>query len=1790
MNTSETAQKSKMPQINVIHVPNPFEPSSRVITSVDWTLGKLVSDYVPEGLDAENAVVNLSHTSGDPDSLWDKSPSPGEAITVVEIPQGSGGNSKSILRVVAFAAISAASAGLAAPAAGALGFTSSFAVGVAQVGISMAGAALVNAILPPPSPLDNASVDDSPSYGVNGAIQTAGQGGAIPLTYGKFRQAGTVVSSYADPILEGGDSQVLNMMIAIGEGDLTDVTDLEINDQPLENFTNLSYAVKLSRDPERVPAKWNLVYSDYEGTETGNLGAPINNGLFTTRSHNITPAHDDWSYVSSVEPVSRLRMDFIAPAFYYTDKNGKFNASEVDMRIQYEVNNSGLWLDVPSNNAQLNGVGGLFHYDYDYIDPSVVNTLEARRVLDKITGVLVSGDTVDWNADPRDGVGVISRTIVWGEGLLAVHRSPGDVNQQTFVVGLAYTDGAEEILDGSLQSDYTTFIGQRASTTRWSITTPRLTADGSLADVRIRMQRRYEDESPNNTDVQETIVLNHTVEIVDRELGYSGTAMLALRIRMDDQLSSVPKITFLNHGRVIGEHDGSNWAQATNNDNPAWICADLLRQEHTGDVPERFYDLNSIRQWAAFCGTNNLKFNGVFDVAGSNLWTNLTTVARAGRANVLPIGTKITFIIEQEYAPSMIFGNGNIIEGSFQSSWLPTSGRANHIDVAYYDEDNDYKETTVRVGESTVPQGKRRVSAVKAFGVTNVEQATREGTLMLNKSKLIRRAVNFETTIEGLAAIPGDHVTVQNDYALWAYSGRTLGVIGSTVTLDQEVDVNGTGWLFSVFVPGTKSFETRNVTQGANLSEIVLSTAIGGMTPNENLNWAIGKTANSGKSFVVTGVEFGSTILSRKISALEYDPNAYRDDTIAAYPDSPSLLNTYIGQVQNLRSYDYYRSEGGSTKGYVQLTWEVPNKGVYDGAKIYHSVNGGRLEQIGVVSAGLTNWSREYSIGDSLFFKVVASSNNGFRAPYSKAPVTQIVVDLQEDILPPYNFRISNETNKVVLSWTNNDIAENDYVEIYRSTTSDVSTARMLDRGRGETYTDYVSGNQPLYYWLTHSRYSNLKSSRSMYIGPQQVFTEGVIAEEIDWDSLSGEGFDAVNQLLRDTLPLDVHSGGISDIRITTGTAPGSIELVGNVFYHPLGRKKFLVNDPVIVQTPFVDGNIQEPFFLMWSQVPATTRFTGWVSDGTTDNHFAVIYDAQLDIWHAIDSTNQRFLFQPDGEDSIIAMGMKKTQETGSGIDTLISYLTSNDNLPEDGATSTHTFVQPNRPLHGDVEGGLRKFDVWFDTSRGKLQHYWNDTNWVVVRDEALTTALSSISQRESLLDGSVDLTVSNTSPSNPKENDFWMLEDHTQPQRWDGNSWVDASGNLVLQAIINASSAEALADGKVKTFFEDSDATVAPVPTALGDLWYQDDTGKTFRSNDGLTWGEVFSDDYSYLPDRSPLPDPNFNLATSGKKTWEQLRTSDYGEVTFEPVGLDGSGACVLTLNTDASLSSGDYEQISVASTQYFPANPNDAYFMSINCRTEGMDISNTSVDTGYGSGVIFYDKNKEEVSRQPRSRLRAQIDNYELQNGPTNDQTVRMDSIAWVRPYLYLYTRFYDAANPVKKVYVTNVDFNRGIKDDALGNNSVTELKSGHTVYDSVAVPALTEKTIYTVLDGNLIDVPEGLSGHYIKARVTLDWTHLIASASVPIIMSLTLSMVVNGVSRVVPRPGRNIFNRRLIEATDTPYEPFQYEYIFDSPDAGSKVGAILDAKMEPEDGVSTASVARFRDVNISLELVKK
>lgn len=1154
------------PTIEVIRIVNPFNPRERVNEKLDWAPNKTVAEYFP--VYQADLVVSINGKIIPAEEHALTRLAPGDNLVICPVPAGGGGGGKGIFRLVAMIAVSMVAPQLATSLYTSMGGTFVAAnamtvIGAMTVGITVAGAMLVNALLPPPKPASAggaATQEMSSSYGIDGAKNTSVEGAIVPVIYGTFRTGGNMINAYVE---NTGDTQMLYVRFVLSEGEVASISGFQINDQPLDQFNGGTSGIVI--DTRRGTSD-QAVMDWFADTIRPNS---LNSELATA-----------WTTYTT-DDIDQFRVDIACPQglFAVDTGSGATVSRSVTLEIEYSVHDAGSWVSLNDSNTHLGTRKATA------VATRTVSTVTSGGYTTrKLSDIDLSGLSWTWAEAPNSAwAGAMYQSQANGAAITDYGAISELKNSADLVITPITVDA-----EGAGTYQITSYVNinksaivvkdAKQSAVRRSFKSPRLAR--SKYDIRIRRTTA----KSTATTVSEAVFVSDVNEILLEDLALPYTAMMGAKLKLGDQISGLPKVTALVEGIMVYENHPSNttgeyaWYYRQSG-NPAWIVWDILTNTRygAGMNPNRL-DLAAWREFSQHCIDNNLTWNGPID-AQSNVWDACQMVLRVGHAQLVGVGTRYTVVIEKASTPVMMFSVANMVEGSFKETWLPITDRANEIEVTYFDKLDNYKQRTVKVYDPAALAAGRpaRSSSITLYGVVDYETAFKEGYLQLNLNRYILQTVEFSAPLESIGCTVGDLIYVQHDMPQWGFAGRTAaGSTSSVIQLDRTVTMlpgkqyklllmvdaiqraSGTvGYITgnSVFLSGydgsnvkrfkfgeidrqvvstfytgssygivlddvsgitsggeyslwdTDVLEERDIVNTSTTTAVVIAQSTFTQAPGQFVNWMFGEVTKMKKPFRVRAIS-GSGDYHRDITAIEYNATVY-DGPNAIPTQNYSSLDAGVGPVAFTSiTEDLFQSGTG-----YRVTTTVhfaPTQDSFWRASVYARVNSEQNFTL-LTSDSTGQASIDLDEGDVVEFKVVPRDSLGAVAS-EKNTLYTLPYTVLGKLAPPHDvtgLTVSIVPGNLLLKWNANDEIDVAGYEVRLGSSWDSSTLIVTDyAGTSFLVPSHEIG---LYTFLvraidTGGRKSNIPAAASIVLSrPQSVTgfdcTQNLDRIEFRWDA-----------------------------------------------------------------------------------------------------------------------------------------------------------------------------------------------------------------------------------------------------------------------------------------------------------------------------------------------------------------------------------------------------------------------------------------------------------------------------------------------------------------------------------------------------------------------------------------------------------------------------------------------------------------------------------------------------------------
>lgn len=616
----------------VVHSPHPFVAGvNRRVLAPAWTPGDTVAELIERaGIRAHQPLVVAIGSRILTREDWGRvCPQPGDLITVRAAVQD-GGDSNKVLRSVLTIAIMAAAPGLAAGMLGA--GASKLAIGFTAGLISVGGAYLVNAILPPPQPyLGGAQDAESPTYELAGGRNRSRLYEPLPLVIGRhiiFPDLGA--REYTEFV---GEEQYLYQVFNFGLSDLA-LSDMRIGQTPLESYEDVETELagsngKVTKFPSNVDtvAGAELTYDAGWVTRTSSLDA------------------------------TALAIDLAGLLFYTGDRG--LEPRTIIFEVQYRLVGSGTWLNWPDPPASAPPGIQIHSRGREWVAGSVVATQfvnQPRRLWRaKIFVPGPDGEPGSGNDGPA-----ISDTEYWEElthyiWIRSGSRAP---IRRTYRRGVSA--GQYEVRVRRSLPDETDV--RATSDVSWAqLRTYQPDPGDYSGQVRLAMVAKATGQLSGSVDAFNAIAQAHCE-------AWNGSAWVRTA-------TSNPAWWF--RWMAKGQADANG------------------RRLFGALLPDARIDLEGLKDWGAWCEDKGLQVNLVFDSA-MTVDEMLSIIARCGRATVSWATGKLGVVWDAAAQPAVaVFGMGNIVRNSFDVDYA-TGKLAEEVVGTFINPDLDWQPDTVR--------------------------------------------------------------------------------------------------------------------------------------------------------------------------------------------------------------------------------------------------------------------------------------------------------------------------------------------------------------------------------------------------------------------------------------------------------------------------------------------------------------------------------------------------------------------------------------------------------------------------------------------------------------------------------------------------------------------------------------------------------------------------------------------------------------------------------------------------------------------------------------------------------------------------------------------------------------------------------------------------------------------------------------------------------------------------------------------------------------------------------------
>ncbi len=230
--------------IQLVIVRNPFDVTKREAQEVVCRAGIPLRSYFNE---PGRWQYSINGMLCEPDAV----PVDGDCVVVVPHVEGK------VFGMILSVGLSFLTAGIAGGA-----ILGGLSVGwrmVTAIAIGMIGGSLVSRLNRPR--IDMSNTEQSQTYGWGGTSTLTGQGHPLAITYGAMKSGGVLLSRH---IISDGARQYLHLLYCAGEGELQDIRNIRINENPISNYKDVRVDIRLGTNDQAVIPNFADSYADQQ--------------------------------------------------------------------------------------------------------------------------------------------------------------------------------------------------------------------------------------------------------------------------------------------------------------------------------------------------------------------------------------------------------------------------------------------------------------------------------------------------------------------------------------------------------------------------------------------------------------------------------------------------------------------------------------------------------------------------------------------------------------------------------------------------------------------------------------------------------------------------------------------------------------------------------------------------------------------------------------------------------------------------------------------------------------------------------------------------------------------------------------------------------------------------------------------------------------------------------------------------------------------------------------------------------------------------------------------------------------------------------------------------------------------------------------------------------------------------------------------------------------------------------------------------------------------------------------
>lgn len=806
-------------------------------------------------------------------------------------------------------------------------------------------------------PKTTSDLSSSNTYGFSGITNGTRIGAPIPVVYGDHRVGGQLIGAY---VKTEADSDVLHMLFAVSEGQILGMTSIEINEQPIANYTGVSFDLRTGLNAQTTIG----LFGD-KALTTFDAAAALTTSFitYTTAGSNLNGFE--------------LKLVFPGGLFRIDGASGVLLNASVAVEVDYKLSAAGSWTTGPRvtytdsrrtvmrRTIRVDTLAA-GQYDIRVRRTSVESTSNSR--VDAVTRETVTEIVNDGYTYPN--------VALLGVRALATNQLSGGLPR---VTGRAFGVQVKIFGPGTSLAYVTSYSDNPAWIVFDMLTNER------YGHGRFTWRKLY--------DTGTIAVTNGSVNFSGTGTSWTASTLRKGAVLHVPSLEALGIVATIDYGTQSGTFEAV-WPSATQ--------SGLAYEVRANDL-----DIMSFIDWANFCNESVPNGKGgtekratcdfVFDADQENIWSAVLRICGIGQASAVKIGTYIRIKIEQASEPVQLFTMANIKENTFEEIFLPLKDRANIFEVQFLNRENNFAQDLAVLEDplliTNADQPRRKT--ITGYGITRSSHAGRLARFSQRANRYVTRTISFEAALDAVTCEPGDVIRFQHDIPQWGFGGRALtGSTSSTIVLDREETIEAATSYEVLVRHADDTVETGIVTTSPGTVSTLTISGTWAQNPAKGDIWAFGETTISTKPFRIISIE-RTQELDVRVTAVEYSAAVYEDSDIGGVNQiNYSALADLTGPPGNV--LDLTMLEQNDATQSIWVSWSPPGSPNFKAGRVYRV--GDRLPTLLGESTNGSFPISDVPSGELVRVQVTSVSTAGVESSLAMAPTAEII---RSSIYPP---------------------------------------------------------------------------------------------------------------------------------------------------------------------------------------------------------------------------------------------------------------------------------------------------------------------------------------------------------------------------------------------------------------------------------------------------------------------------------------------------------------------------------------------------------------------------------------------------------------------------------------------------------------------------------------------------------------------------------------------------------------------------------------------------------------------